>query len=1794
MNWIKFIPPQDLLQQIQGIDRGLRQNKRIGKIGWIGFLISLTPILVELSRWWDELNWEAIRNFPWANLLDPAWWQQLSAGQLLLIPVISLAVFGALLIWKRFWLKESNQPFRYTFSLETFQPVSGDNADADPNLALLSHHLCEKINERIGRLLLLDDQFLEGENQESYQSHIHIRGHYTRRKDRHGQWMLEIMPRVRIGPPGSPETLAYPIRYPLKTETGGAPGQPPAVPLNSDAEKYEQILERLYFTVATEIYKQIQLNVQQKIALLPSDYFRAVALFYEAEDYARSNTLEAYDEARKLYQQAIEYFDPALQPLSSSRGKKLLQQGLRMLLRLRRGLRRLAAFLFPRSGVREVLLARAELGYARMLLYRRILAGLLGQKLYPVFETRPIAERAVERLENLPDDVPGRKEYLFEAYVTTALAWMYLGSVPDAWDWLKKAEMFDPNRAGDNAHYNFVYAEVEAHLRTEMQIFQRVVELEPRFEVAQFSLAIKAEKLWRSRPTLERNVAGSVLKKYEEVLKLNPGNVGAWANRGYIRWLLGGAEDLREARDDFLSGREYKEIKRETFVAELDHGLARIAAEQGDFVGAYEHYTAAASAIVTQAITNYVDYFFDLIGEALFRRYQRYLDTALRRWSAWEGFDEPQREFAELTAALSMTFSERAGNANRSEEDFAKSAAERLGRLLSALAGEIGAAEASSPEEASPGEWISVQAAKHPSWWKTSAQWKEGGAVSAGDFFRRLGEILANDPPAAEVQAVCGLLGDPFLAGFINERLKNKANPRVRNSILAFVYNDFGDACFQYYRRDGDERMFEQAREAYERAVQLNPAFVISFFNLHQIHKWKWDYEPAKTHLLQVRALEPHWPDGKLALAEVNARLAEKKENDAGEQQRLAGEKEQEIRRLQGESEKLRQEARELWEKIARRRERRMPERAVSMAGEPEPQQGADLLRNVRPSGLPVSANVAQAPAHRFPGSGFSSLPEGETPEEKLLKTLEEQIEAGDEEIRRAQEALAQHQADAGQCHRESEGLAGEALEVLESLLPHRLLWVRENGRQRFNLAGLAAQPAIRWEKELKDLHIHTLHYLGVVFRARKQADATALFSQIQERFWPTELFELRDDLKKSLDETLLQDAAYGELKKSPLYARLLENPQFFALLRGNRHRELYFRSKEYRQLLKNPAWRQLLRHPRHRDLLNYRRFNRDIFYLGENWALEYFYPHWALNYVLYDQAFSAEREGLPEYRGVRFKEAKDFLIEAARERNRSGYFYYWIGEKLNGLGLKESALQVWKLCEEAPDARVLLKLAGSLKSLERWEDSLKLYRRALRLDEKYAEQSRADYHLQCGSLLWIMGERREALEEFEKMAPEGGEGAAAPFGRIVQEILPHTGEGESYYLLKNWLNGREIYFAGRGDQTAAADAKTARLTLVREKYPLIRRHPRAAPNAASSASLLPVVTPIAIEVEAGLFSLPAPAYGDDHPLFKIHYPNAQQRIQEKLGLKAPGLRGRLSNSGMAPNSYIIMIMEVPIVLGAVEPGKRFLPQYQRFPGLASGQKMAVQPAYDPLSGEMSGAWIPEPLLEKIGLAAADTWDGFEYLAYHLEAVIYEHIGAFLDAQKTGDMLAIWQEEAGQEAVPRRELIAQRLPQREAKNRFTEMLHWLAKEGAPVSDLALLSEVFQRHAADREDVVPAVEAARLALRDKLPGNEPGNRFWELSAEFEQEIAQNLRQSGGRTFLALEPLPTQNLLSAVREALQGQPQWKTVLVTRGEGLRFYLRRLLEIEFPRVRILSFPELKPEWRKRIGGRIELKRDG
>ncbi|MGR9116049.1 MAG: hypothetical protein ACU85E_09805, partial [Gammaproteobacteria bacterium] len=1217
MKWLKFIPPKNLLQQFEGIENGLRQNQRIGRIGWIGFMVSLAPIMSGIIDWWSKLNWDEMKAIPWRLLLNPGWlWQQISFNHVVLISFLSVAVFVFLIIWNRFWLQESNNPFRYTFSLETFKPVMGDNIDADQYMTLLSHHLCDKINDRIGRLLLLDESRLTDKNQSQYEAHIHISGYYTKRKERNGKWILEIMPRVRIGPPETPETLAYPIRYPLESDSDSAlSATPPVLPLNSETEKYEQILERLYFTAATEIYKQIQINVSRKIALLPSDYFRAVALFYEAEDYARSNTLEAYDQALQMYAQSIYQFDPTLRPFSTVRGKKTLQRFGRFLTKLRQRLRHLFAFIWPRLAIRELMQARAEIGYARMKLFRRTLAGILGQKIYPVFDTRTIAERAARRIERLPAETPDKTRYLFEAYVTCALAWAYLESLRKARNWLGKAQMLAPNLAADDPLYNFVYGEVESHLRTELQIFQRVVELEPRFEVALFSLAYKAEYLWRTRPSLERNVAELVLKQYEEVLKLNPGNVGAWANRGYIRWLLGEPEDLRLASEDYRSGREYKDIKRETFVAELDHGLARIAAEQGSFTKAYRYYTSAASANVTHAISNYIDYYYQLTNNAILQRYRQYLDTVEHYWKAWEHIHEPEREFRELITA----FCSEAGQADKNIK--------KMNLFIAAVLHQN-----SFVADSKIGESLEHKIQQNEKFFG-----HVDGCATPKLFLTLLQHKLDGDLSPAEKKLIHGIVLDPDFALIMKRQLDGKANNRVRNSILAFAYNDYGDASYYYYLQEGDERFYDSARKAYERSAELNPSFVIPYFNLQRLSTWKGNHEKSREYLETIIRLEPNWPDGKLALAEVNSRLTTDRQKKVEEEQKKAEEKQLEVKNLEDKIHQHQHEVDQLREKISRIRQRTLTE-----------------------TGQPM----------------MPPFPAEQTPEERILTEFQQQVSTWTQDVQTLKNEIEEHQQNADRLHTESMELAEEALNNLRSLLPHHAFWQKVGGHQQFNLSITSMPDKSKWEKELNHVHVYALYYLALVLKSQKQPKkAVSLLVFIRQHFWPAEAYELRNILRDGVEKTFLKRPVFNSIRQNECYRRLLNDEHAFSLLLERNYRQLSRTNADYRQLMQNKNYRDFLRCSDHHDYLHYLDCLQSLFDVYENWLLTSQYTYWALSNIAFDSAFTSNQEEPFRYRGFKFKTQKDCFVESSRAKNRSEFFYYWLGSKMKEQGFEQEAL---------------------------------------------------------------------------------------------------------------------------------------------------------------------------------------------------------------------------------------------------------------------------------------------------------------------------------------------------------------------------------------------------------------------------------------------------------------------------------------------------------------------------------------
>lgn len=578
-------------------------------------------------------------------------------------------------------LKESKDAFRYTFWIEPFAEVAKTPGDrfrlgSSDRFALLHHDLTERLDQRIKRFAILKEPPSGGQAESSespeasprrYSSHIHISGHYAVREKNEDKWFVHVMPEVRIGPPGAPAMLAHPVWYLLNdsergskgvskapTRPGGRDASPPAPEPEDkqcahtlEASEYRDIVERVYSSVATEVYRQLDSDVRQKIALFPTSHLRAIALYHEAEDFARSNTVDAYERAIALYREALRFFD-----LTSVRAVT------RLLLRVRWILWRVAVNYHHEW-------ARVVAGYAKCLIYRRETSALTGRESNPLYELPELLGEATEALNRLQQRIGKRgadsrlerilaylmyprdswlnrlvglsytplfeaqKNALFELYLVDALAQHFLECRERALQRLVDAAATAPDRVGSDPLYLVAKGLLEPVDDKATVYFTQAVELAPHFQIARWFLAQALEKSFRQQEEITSARSKVVLDAYGEVATLNYGNILALSAQGYLRWLICDSE----ARQCLDQGRQVKAIANETFVGELSYRLARIAAESGSFeecCSLYLEATAAdpeVGAVYPGKESRVRSADFEEIGVSMLRRFESYKTT---------------------------------------------------------------------------------------------------------------------------------------------------------------------------------------------------------------------------------------------------------------------------------------------------------------------------------------------------------------------------------------------------------------------------------------------------------------------------------------------------------------------------------------------------------------------------------------------------------------------------------------------------------------------------------------------------------------------------------------------------------------------------------------------------------------------------------------------------------------------------------------------------------------------------------------------------------------------------------------------------------------------------------------------------------------------------------------------------------------------------------------------------------------------------------------------------------------
>jgi tetratricopeptide (TPR) repeat protein len=339
-----------------------------------------------------------------------------------------------------------------------------------------------------------------------------------------------------------------------------------------------------------------------------------------------------------------------------------------------------------------------------------------------------------------------------------------------------------------------------------------------------------------------------------------------------------------------------------------------------------------------------------------------------------------------------------------------------------------------------------------------------------------------------------------------------------------------------------------------------------------------------------------------------------------------------------------------------------------------------------------------------------------------------------------------------------------------------------------------------------------------------------------------------------------------------------------------------------------------------------------------------------------------------------------------------------------------------------------------------------------------------------------------------------------------------------------------------------------------------------------------PGVPPLAVEVGVE----PAPHVEDKigqlQSRLRDRIAAMQDRVYTSMGVSLPEVKVRTNWTVLKPCQYLIFLDDTPLVSGTPPPDMRLYPG--PLEDLATFG-VSGEATINPQTGE-TAVWVAQEHWQELEAASKSLWDSTEYLMRHLETVIRKNLGEFVGHQETMDMLEGTLPDA----------------HRQMRDNPVELsilvavLKNLVEEFAPITPFRAIIESFRRLRAQGAERLDILRAIRLLpeIRPQLPGNDCPSYFYSLGARFAEKINSSIQVVDSESYLALEPEDTQRCLKLVREKINSRPDLKpVVLLVENSAIRRFVRRLVELEFPYLFVLSREELLSGLEAGVAGEIE-----
>jgi type III secretion protein V len=295
---------------------------------------------------------------------------------------------------------------------------------------------------------------------------------------------------------------------------------------------------------------------------------------------------------------------------------------------------------------------------------------------------------------------------------------------------------------------------------------------------------------------------------------------------------------------------------------------------------------------------------------------------------------------------------------------------------------------------------------------------------------------------------------------------------------------------------------------------------------------------------------------------------------------------------------------------------------------------------------------------------------------------------------------------------------------------------------------------------------------------------------------------------------------------------------------------------------------------------------------------------------------------------------------------------------------------------------------------------------------------------------------------------------------------------------------------------------------------------------------------PAAITLEVGDGLTPCIDARSDGGRFRTEIiPGLRELLHTELGVRLPGIRVRGAVRELPPRGYRILLSEIPMASGV----------------------------------------IPEESLDPPTQIAI-------HLGSLLRAYAFEFVG-LEEAQQLLDSLERTHPTLVHEVVPKAVSI----------QTLAEVLRRLVEEGISIRHLREILQALAEWGPVERDPVVLTEHVRVGLRryisHKFGRDDKTLRAYLLDPAIEDAVRDSIQRTDRGSYLAMEPDLSRDIVGALRRHLESHPKdepWPAVLTTM--EIRRHVRRLFEVDFPEVPVLSFTELLPELQVKPVARVSV----